>query len=235
MRIACTADVHARDGDEARVASMFARVRDEADVLVLAGDLTDHGRQSEAEALLRGLREVDVPVVAVLGNHDHESGAAGEIIRILTSGPIQVIDRGGVEIDGVGFAGAKGFGGGFGARLVRAFGEQAVKAFVTESVLEAEALRGALMALRAPRKVAVLHYAPVEETLVGEPLDIHPFMGTTRLGAALDDGGAKLAVHGHAHHGSLHGKTEGGVPVYNVSIPVLKAAGHPDPYLVLSV
>lgn len=235
MEIACCADVHTREGDEERIRSMFAGVASRAEVLVLAGDLTDHGRQNEAETLYRGLRDVGVPVLAVLGNHDHESGAADEIVRILASGGIQVIDRSATRVGEVGFAGAKGFGGGFGSRLIRAFGEQAVKSFVTESVLEAEALRASLLSLDAPRKVAVLHYSPVEETLAGEPLDIHPFLGTSRLASALEEGGAALAVHGHAHHGRAQGKTERGVPIYNVSIPVLKAAGHPDPFLVLSV
>lgn len=235
MRVACSADLHVREGDEERVRSLFGDVASRADALVLAGDLTDHGRQGEAEVLLRGLRDVGVPVLAVLGNHDHESGAAPDLVRILASGGIRVIDRAAAQIGEVGFAGAKGFGGGFGTRTVRAFGEEAVKAFVTESVLEAEGLRSALLSLPSARKMAILHYAPVEETLHGEPLDIHPFLGSSRLGAALEEGGAQVAVHGHAHHGRMQGKTERGVPVYNVSLPVLKAAGHPDPYLVLTV
>ncbi|HVM45855.1 MAG TPA: metallophosphoesterase [Candidatus Thermoplasmatota archaeon] len=237
MRIAASADVHARAGDEARIAAMFASAKEDADVLVLGGDLTDHGRSEEMEALVRGLHEVGLPVVAVLGNHDHESGGEKVLFRILASSGIHVLDRRRptVTIDGIGFAGVKGFGGGFGARLVRAFGEEIQKAFVAASVVEAEALRAGLMSLDTPRKVAVLHYAPVAATVEGEPTEIWPFLGTSRLEQALDEGGAHLAVHGHAHHGSPHGKTTRGVPVHNVSIPVLRATGSQKAYVVMDV
>lgn len=235
MRVAFTADLHVRQGDEARVRGLFAGLADEADALVLAGDITDHGRAGEAEALVRGLHEVGVPVVAVLGNHDHEAGDAADIVRMLRACGVRVLEREGVVIGGVGFAGAKGFGGGFGRGLVRGFGEGSLKTFVSESVIEAEGLRAALRSIDAPRKVAVLHYAPVVATIEGEPCEIHAFLGTSRLEQAIDEGGATLAVHGHAHHGSPMGKTEGGVPVYNVGLPVLKASGHPKPYLVLDV
>lgn len=233
MRVACTADLHVRQGEAARVKGMFADVAREADALVLAGDITDHGRASEAEALLRGLHEVGVPVLAVLGNHDHESGSVEDVARMLRASGVHLLERAGVVLDGVGFAGAKGFGGGFGRGLVRGFGEGSLKTFVSESVIESEGLRAALKALETPRKVAILHYAPVLSTLEGEPCDIHAFLGTSRLEQAVDEGGAAFVVHGHAHHGSPMGKTEGGVPVYNVGLPVLKAAGHAKPYLVL--
>lgn len=246
MRIAAVADVHARADDGPRLRAMFRNVRHEADVLVLAGDLTDHGRLNEAEALMNGVADVGIPVLAVLGNHDHENGSQDDLVRILESGGVRCIDRGahavvaggGAGSDGeerVGFAGAKGFGGGFGDRMVRGFGETATKAFVTESVVEAEALRQELRALPTQKKVAVLHYAPVAETVHGEPPEIHAFLGTSRLAEALDGGGASLAVHGHAHHGALRGKTDGGVPVWNVSLPVLRAAGETRPYLLLDV
>lgn len=235
MKVAAAADVHARAGDEERIREMFADVRHRAEALVLAGDITDHGRLVEAEALLKGLHDVGVPVLAVLGNHDHEAGSPDELLRILRSGGIACLDRGSHVIGDVGFAGAKGFGGGFGARLVRGFGEDATKAFVAESVIEAEALRNALRSLRTPRKLAVLHYAPVAETVAGEPLEIHAFLGTTRLAEALDEGGANVAVHGHAHHGALSGRTQGGVPVWNVSLPVLRASGVKEPFLVVEV
>lgn len=237
MRIAASADVHARAGDEERVAGLFAQVKDEADVLVLAGDLTDHGRSEEMAALVRGLHDVGVPIVAVLGNHDHEAGGEKDLFRILAASGINILDRRRptATIDGVGFAGVKGFGGGFGSRLVRAFGEEIQKAFVAASVVEAEALRAGLLALDTPTKVAVTHYAPVADTVAGEPTEIWAFLGTSRLEQALDEGGAKLAIHGHAHHGSHAGKTQGGAPVYNVGLPVLRANGSAKAYVVLDV
>lgn len=237
MRVAAVADLHVRAGDEEEVREMFAPVKDEADVLVLAGDLTDHGRPGETEALVRGLHHVDVPIVAVLGNHDHEAGNERDMLRILGSYGVHILDRRRPTtiIDGVGFAGVKGFGGGFGDRLVRGFGEDSLKAFVSASVVEAEALRSGLLSLSTPRKFAVLHYAPVEATLEGEPREIWSFLGTSRLEAALDEGGASVAVHGHAHHGKPIGQTARGVPVANVSLPVLRQKGHEKPYLVLDM
>lgn len=239
MRVAFVADVHARASpgepdDSPRIHALFRDVAEKADALVLAGDLTDHGRPAEMEALVRGLDGIAVPVLAVLGNHDHESGSAKDIARVLDAWGVTCLQGGSVVLDGVGFAGVKGFGGGFEGALIRGFGEDALKAFVSESVVEAEALRGALNGLDAKVKVAVTHYAPVPETLAGEPLTIHAFLGTSRLAGAIDQGGATLAVHGHAHHGALQGRTGGGVPVWNVSLPVLRAAGLDAP-LVLDV
>lgn len=235
MRVAAVADLHTRQGDEERLRGLFEHVRRDADLLLLGGDLTDHGRPNEAEVLVRALHDVGVPVLAVLGNHDHENGATPDIGRVLQSGGIQLLERDAVTLDGVGIAGAKGFGGGFGSKAVKAFGEAALKAFVTESVVEAEGLRRALVGLETQKRIALLHYAPVEGTLAGEPVEIHPFLGTSRLEQALDEGGATLAFHGHAHHGSFQGRTGGGVVVYNVSLPVLRAAGHATPYLVVDV
>lgn len=238
MRIAASADIHARaadEGEEARIRGLFHGVSRDADVLVLAGDLTDHGRASEAEILLRGLDGIGIPIVAVLGNHDHESGQSKDLVRMLRSGGLHLLDRDSISLGGVGFAGVKGFAGGFDPLIVRGFGEDALKAFVAESVVEAEALRATLRALETRPRVAVLHYAPVRDTVVGEPAEIHAFLGTTRLAKALDEGGAALALHGHAHHGSHAGATPGGVPVRNVSIPVLRAAGHKHAYAVFEV
>lgn len=238
MRLACSADIHVKEGDEERVREMFSRVKDEADALVVAGDLTDRGTYGQVEALIRGLRHVDVPVVTVLGNHDHEGGYEKDVLRMLGSAGIHCLDRrrSTLVLGDVGFAGVKGFGGGFGPRMVRGFGEDSVKAFVSASVVEAEALRGGLGSLDTPRKVVVTHYAPVLATLQGEPAEIQPFLGTTRLEQAIDDDGSVvLALHGHAHHGATHGKTEGGVPVHNVALPVLRAQGHERAYVVLDV
>jgi Icc-related predicted phosphoesterase len=240
MRIAATADVHARarePGAEERIRALFANVARDADVLVLAGDLTDHGRAAEAETLLRGLDGVGVPIVAVLGNHDHESGQPAHLARMLRSAGWHVLDREhDLTLDGVGFAGVKGFCGGFDPMIVRGFGEDALKAFVAESVVEAEALRARLRALESRlARVAVTHYAPVCGTVEGEPREIHPFLGTTRLAKAIDEGGARLALHGHAHHGAHAGSTPGGIPVRNVSLPVLRARGAAHGYEVFEV
>ena len=234
MKVAFAADVHARVDDAERIRGLFHDVKEKADALVLAGDLTDHGRPEEAEALARGLDGVGVPVLAVLGNHDHESAAVEDVCGILQDAGVTCLQGSSARVDGVGFAGVKGFGGGFEDRIIRGFGEDALKAFVRASVSEAEALRNALHELDTPAKVAVLHYSPVEATVHGEPPEIRPFLGTTRLASAIDEAGATLAVHGHAHHGALEGRTAGGVPVWNVSLPVLKAAGR-APYIVLDV
>lgn len=235
MRIAALGDIHVRErNDEDRVRDLLLRAAKGADVLVLAGDLTDHGRPAETEILARCLHGVDVPVVAVLGNHDHEAGAVKDMLRMLESAGVRTLDSSSCVIDGVGFAGAKGFGGGYGNRIVKGFGEDSLKAFVSESVIQAEGLRAALKGLQTDRKVAVLHYSPVVDTIAGEPPEIHPFLGTTRLAHAVEEGGADVVIHGHAHRGALSGKTEGGVPVWNVSLPVLKAAGK-DPALRIEV
>lgn len=238
MRISALGDLHVRErDDEDRVRDVLLRASRGADVLVLAGDLTDHGRPGETETLVRCLHDVGLPVVCVLGNHDHEGGNHKDIFRMLASGGVHCLDRKRptVVIDGVGFAGVKGFGGGYGSRLVRGFGEEPLKAFVSASVVEAEALRAGLRSLDTEKKVCVLHYSPIVETIVGEPPEIHPFLGTSRLEQAIDEGGAQVVVHGHAHKGSLHGKTAGGVPVWNVSLPVLMAAGRAEPRLLIEV
>lgn len=239
MKVAFAADVHARASpgepdDSPRIRALFRDVAEKADVLVLAGDLTDHGRPAEMEALVRGLDGIGVPVLAVLGNHDHESGSAKDVVRVLEAWGVKCLQGEAVVIDDVGFAGVKGFGGGFEGGIIRGFGEEALKTFVSESVIQAEALRGALLGLESDAKVAVTHYAPIPDTLGEEPVSIHAFLGTSRLAGAIDQGGATLAVHGHAHRGSPKGATNGGVPVWNVSLPVLREAGLEVP-LILDV
>ncbi|HEX2023007.1 MAG TPA: metallophosphoesterase [Candidatus Thermoplasmatota archaeon] len=235
MRVAACADLHARVGDEARIRALFQDVRDRADALVIAGDLTDHGRPEEAEALARALDGVGVPVMAVLGNHDHEAGVPDALLDMLASVGVHCLERGARAFGDVGVAGAKGFGGGFGARSVRSFGEAALKAFVAESHREAQALRTQLDGLPPGRRLAVTHYAPVRETVEGEPAEIHVFLGSSRLTEAIDGGGAVAAVHGHAHHGSPEGRTPRGARVLNVSLPVLRATGAKDAYVVLDL
>ncbi len=235
MRIAAVADVHVRVGDAGRLRALVEGAAREADVLALGGDLTDLGRLEEAEVLLEVLDRSPIPVVATLGNHDHESGNAEEISRLLEESSVHLLDRSSVVVDGVGFSGVKGFCGGFGGNIANSFGEDLFKAWVTEGILEAEALKRELKGLAAERRVALLHYAPVRATVEGEPPEIHAFLGTDRLAVALDDGGAAVAFHGHAHRGPFKGETPNGVPVFNVSLPVLEQEGFARPYYVVEV
>lgn len=235
MRIAAVADVHCKEGEWGRMRELADAAQAEADVLVLPGDLTDHGRVGEMEAILKGFASITIPVVAVFGNHDHETGQASVLYGMMKSAGWHILDREHVVIDGVGFAGVKGFAGGFDDRLLRSFGESSLKAFVQESVEEASALRQHLRSMDTDKRVAVLHYAPVRDTVVGEPPEIFPFLGTSRLAEALDDGGAVLAVHGHAHLGTYEGRTAKGTPTYNVSMKVLKKAGITAPFTVFEL
>jgi Icc-related predicted phosphoesterase len=235
MRIAATADLHFSPQSYDRVREPLSRVREEADVLVIAGDLTNYGKPDEMHSLLNGLVRLRLPIVAVLGNHDYESGQEQELIRMLTAEGIKVLDGSSYERDGVGFAGTKGFLGGFGRGVLTAFGEKEVKAFVQASLDEAMKLERALTMLRTPKIVIVTHYAPVAETVRGEPLEIFPYLGSSRLAEVIDRHQAVLALHGHAHHGHLDGKTTAGVPVHNVAMQLLMAQDPPKPYRVFEV
>jgi len=235
VRIAASADIHVREGDAERLRALTWGAARDAEVLVLSGDLTDLGRLEQAEVLLEVLDDCPIPVVATLGNHDHESGNAEEILRLLTQSTMHLLERSSVVIDSVGFSGVKGFCGGFGHTIANSFGEDLFKAWVMEGILEAEALKNELRRLGTERRVAVLHYAPMRGTVEGEPPEIHAFLGTSRLGVALDEGGATVAFHGHAHNGLFKGKTLGGVPVFNVGLPVLEAEGFDRPYYVIEI
>jgi len=191
-------------------------------VLALCGDLTNFGKSVEAEILADDLQACSIPVVGVLGNHDFECDQPQEVARILHEGGLRLLDGEAVEIDGVGFAGAKGFIGGFGRSMLSAFGEPAIKAFVQASVDENLKLETSLRMLRTERTVVVLHYSPVEDTVIGEPEAIFPFLGSARMGETIDRfEGVKAVVHGHAHRGAHRGATPRGTPVYNVAKPVL--------------
>lgn len=219
--IAAVADVHCHEHMRGRLAESLRGVNDRADVLVLAGDLTASGRLVEARELLSELRWITVPVVAVLGNHDFESSEEDQIYDLLKASGLHVLDGEAVELplDGetVGFAGAKGFAGGFGRHLLTAFGEKSIKDFVLASLVEVDKLERALSQLRTERKVVVLHYSPVRETLNGEPLEIYPFLGTSELEKPIDRLGAEVVFHGHSHYGSLYSRTKAGIPVFNVA------------------
>jgi Icc-related predicted phosphoesterase len=235
MRIAATADLHFTAQRYTALRDQLNRVRDEADLLVLAGDLTNYGQPDEMEPLLNALVRLRIPIVAVLGNHDYESGREAELIRMMTAEGIKVLDGSAYERDGVGFAGTKGFVGGFGRGALTAFGEPEIKSFVRASIDEALKLERAMSQLRTQKRVVVLHYAPIAMTVQGEAVEIFPFLGTSRLAEVVDRHGADLVVHGHAHHGALQGKTTGGVPVQNVAITLLQAQQPSAVYKVFDV
>jgi uncharacterized protein len=235
MRIAATADLHFSPQSYDRIREPFTRVRDEADILVIAGDLTNYGRPEEMRSLLNPLVRLRIPIVAVLGNHDYESGQEHELISMMSAEGIKVLDGSSYERDGVGFAGAKGFIGGFGRGVLTAFGERETKAFVQASVDETMKLERALSMLRTEKIVIVTHYSPVVDTVRGEPPEIWPYLGSSRLAEVIDRHGAKIAIHGHAHHGQLEGRTTGGVPVHNVALSLLMAQQPPRPYRVIEV
>jgi len=222
IRLAALGDLHVGENAERPFRDLFARISQEADVLALCGDLTNFGKTPEAEILAEDLLACTIPVVAVLGNHDYECGQPQEVSRILHQAGVKMLDGEAYEIEGVGFAGGKGFIGGYGRNMLTAFGEPEIKAFVQASVDENLKLESSLRMLKTERTVVVLHYAPIAATLEGEPLEIFPFMGSARMGETIDRfDGVKFVVHGHAHSGVFEGHTPRGVPVYNVARPVL--------------
>lgn len=235
MRIAATADIHFSPQSYDRIRERMSRVRDEADVLVLAGDLTNFGKPEEMDSLLNALVRLRIPTIAVLGNHDYESGRQDELMRMMTAEGVKVLDGSSYERDDVGFAGTKGFLGGFGRGVLTAFGEQEVKTFVQAAVDEAMKLERALSQVRAQKRVVVVHYAPIVDTVRGEPPEIFPYLGSARLAEVVDRHGAVLVVHGHAHHGASEGRTTGGVPVYNVALSILQSQDPPCVYRVFEV
>ena len=235
MRIAATADLHFTPANHAALLDQLGKARDEADVLVLAGDLTNYGQPAEMQPLLNALVRLRMPTVAVLGNHDYESGREQELLQMMTAEGIKVLDGTGYERDGVGFAGTKGFIGGFGRGALTAFGEPEVKAFVKTSIEEALKLERGLSQLRAPKRVVILHYSPIAATVNGEAPEIFPFLGSSRLAEVIDRHGADLVLHGHAHHGTLDGRTTAGVPVHNVAITLLQGQHPPGAYRVFDV
>ncbi|HYF55990.1 MAG TPA: metallophosphoesterase [Salinarimonas sp.] len=233
LRVACIGDIHVKEEHAAPYRDLFGEISREADVLVLAGDLTDLGKVREAEILAEDLRACSVPVVGVLGNHDYECGCVDEVSRILRQAGVKLLDGTSCEIEGVGFVGVKGFGGGFGRRMLGSFGEPAIKGFVAEGLNEAMRLENAMRAVRKGRTLVVLHYAPIPETIEGEPPEIFPFLGSSRLAETIDRFPVTAIVHGHAHRGTYEGRTPGGTPVYNVARHIEKPTGKPYALLEL--
>ena len=217
MRVAAVGDLHCRAGSHGRIVQLLDGVQDKADVLLLAGDLTNLGRSEEMEALLTELDHFAMPTVAVTGNHDHESDQSELLVHMMVSAGIHVLDGDVWEMDGVEFVGTKGFCGGFGHHRLQPFGERLLKTFIHHSISEVVRLESALEQCKGDRRVAVLHYAPIAATLKGEHPEIYPFLGFSLLADALDRHGVDIIVHGHAHYGALKGSTPGGIPVHNVS------------------
>ncbi len=237
VRIAALGDLHHTRSTDVSARDVLAAAGREADVLLLCGDLTDHGLVEEAQDLAREIHStVSIPVVAVLGNHDFESGKQEEVKKILCESGIRVLDGEAVEIKGVGFAGVKGFCGGFGKRALGPWGEDIIKHFVREAVDEALKLESALARLRGRPTIAVLHYSPIQETVEGEPVEIFAFLGSSRLEEPLSRYPVQAVFHGHAHRGQPEGKTAQGVPVFNVCIQLLRQC-YPDrpPFRIFEV
>jgi len=223
LRVAAVGDLHCTKASEGVFQSLFAKIQESADVVALCGDLTDYGTADEARILAKELTAMKLPKLAVLGNHDFESNAAAEVAQILTDAAgVMILDGTAVEVLGIGFAGAKGFAGGFGERALQSWGEEPVKAFVRAALEETLKLESALARLRTPGRVAILHYAPIGGTVDGEPAEIYPFLGSSRLEEPLNRYRPSVVFHGHAHRGQPEGTTATGVPVYNVALPLLR-------------
>ncbi|MGN6184083.1 MAG: metallophosphoesterase family protein [Thermoanaerobaculia bacterium] len=237
LRIAAVADIHVKKTSAGMLQPLFAKATEEADVILLCGDLTDYGTSEEAKVLAKEITSsLRIPAIAVLGNHDCESNNEKELVSILADAGVVVLDGDSYELHGVGFAGVKGFAGGFGRRALGAWGEQIIKDFVHEAINESLKLEAALARLRTPQKIGVLHYSPIQATVEGEPLEIVAFLGSSRLEEPIDRYRVNAVFHGHAHRGSPEGRTKGAAPVYNVAMPVL-ATHYPGqlPFRVVEV
>jgi len=236
VRVAASADLHCREDDHGRFRNFVKHVNSVADVLLLCGDLTDRGTLEDARTLVDELSGLRVPCVAVLGNHDCDHGQTKEICEALTKVNVRTLDGDRYVFEKVlGIAGIKGFAGGFENATLQAFGEAPVKSFVQESVSESLKLEAALGQLTTPKKIVIMHYAPIVATTIGEIPEIRPFLGTSRLAGPVNRYGADAIFHGHSHHGSLQGKTDKGVPVYNVAMPLLKQHTPEQRFVLLEV
>lgn len=223
VRIAAIGDLHCTKTSQGVLQPIFAKASESADVLLLCGDLTDYGLPEEAHVLAKELNNaLNIPIIAVLGNHDFESGKPQEVRQILVEAGVQVLDGEVCEEQGIGFAGVKGFVGGFGRGTLGAWGEEPIKRFVQEAIDESLKLEAALARLRTPQRIAVLHYSPIQATVEGEPSVIFPFLGSGRLEEPLNRYPVTAVFHGHAHKGSPEGKTSNGIPVYNVAMPLMR-------------
>jgi len=239
IRIAAAGDLHVRETDRGKWKDYFSAICHAADVLVLAGDLTDTGDEDEAALLVDELKGCNIPIVGVLGNHDYEKDRQKVIKQVLSDANIEILDGESTIIQGVGFAGIKGFGGGFDRRMLSKFGEPTMKTFVQEAVEEALKLERALSRLGQHHgnlnKIAIMHYSPLAETVEGEPKEIYPFLGSSRLLEPLQRNKVAAVFHGHAHMGQYSGQAMDGTRVWNVSLPVLARLGQPYPFHLMEV
>jgi len=239
IKIAAIGDIHTRITDKGRWTDHFADISKKADVLLLCGDLTDSGDEEEAQVLVDELKACSIPVIAVLGNHDFEKGRHKLIRQIFQDNNVTILEGESIVFEGVGFAGVKGFGGGFDNHMLSMFGEDAMKAFVQEAVNESLQLDRALARLEQEfpeiPKIVLLHYSPIKETVIGEPEQIYPFLGCSRLVEPLHRRKVFATFHGHAHAGKFEGITSQGVKVFNVALPVLKEATNNYPFYILEV
>ncbi len=237
MKIASVGDIHCTARSQGRLKPLFQAMADEADVIVLCGDLTDYGLPEEVATLAEELGVTgNTPKVAVLGNHDFESGHEARVREILGQAGVTVLDGSACVLEGVGFAGVKGFGGGFQGHALEAWGEPSIKHFVQEAANEALKLDAALARLEEVPRIAVMHYSPIRGTVEGESLELYPFLGSMRLEEPIVRHPVEAVFHGHAHHGKLEGRTSNGCPVYNVAAPLLKKC-FPDrlPFRIIDV
>jgi Icc-related predicted phosphoesterase len=236
IRLAAIGDTHCTKNSVGELRPIFSQAAENADILALCGDLTDYGLIEEAHVLVEELSVVRIPIVAVLGNHDFESNQQGEVCRILTEAGVHMLDGEACEIHGIGFAGVKGFAGGYGRRALGPWGENTFKQFVNEAIHEALKLESALAKLRTEQRVALLHYSPIEATVQGEPREIFAFLGTSRLEEPLIRYPVNVVFHGHAHRGFPEGKTVNNIPVYNVAKPLLQRT-YPErpPYRIVEI
>jgi Icc-related predicted phosphoesterase len=238
-RIAAIGDIHCRTTDKGQWVECFKEVSAKADIFLIAGDLTDTGDEDEARVLAEELKLCSIPVVVVLGNHDHEKGRHKMIRQIIQNENVHVLDGESFVLNGIGIAGVKGFGGGFDNHMLSMFGEEGMKNFVQEALNEALHLDRALARLDQDheniKKIALLHYSPIKETVQGEPEVLFPFLGCSRLAEPLSRRGVVAAFHGHAHVGQLEGEAAGGVKVFNVARPVLQKAGYGLPFFLFEV
>jgi Icc-related predicted phosphoesterase len=239
IRIAAVGDIHVKETDNGKWVDFFRTVSAQADILLLCGDLTDTGHLAEAEVLAAELKACTIPIIAVLGNHDYERDQQKTIKKMLENDHVHILDGQTVVLHGIGFAGVKGFGGGFDKHMLSMFGEQMFKSFVQEAVDDALKLDRALAHLDVDYvdlpKVVVLHYAPIKETVEGEPPEIFPFLGCSRLVEPINRRQVLAAFHGHAHVGTLEGETSAGVKVFNVAKPILQRLGYSVPFYLYEV
>ncbi|HVZ67263.1 MAG TPA: metallophosphoesterase [Patescibacteria group bacterium] len=235
MRIAALGDIHVKETSQGAFTTLFEKISEKADVLLLAGDLCDLGLPEEAQILAGEFKSLKIPVVGVLGNHDYQSDKAEEVKKILTEGGMKVLGTEPYEMDGVGFAGVKGFCGGFEKYSLGSFGEKLYKDLVQITLDESLALENQIKQIEADKKVVVMHYSPTRETLVGEPLEIYPFLGSSRFIDPIDNLEVSLVFHGHAHHGTHLGKTPKGIPVYNVAYPIMQKENPDFPFAIVEI